>query len=661
MYISSVKIRNYRNLSNNIFDLNKDVTTLIGENGTGKTNVLNAIKIVLDNRNKSKFTKKDFSCQLKQSKGHWIIISINFKDVPDSNLVAESATLNPTKDNESTISLIYRPNKIVRMKIEEKYNLIKTASDEESDNIYTTELQKYINEIDIDSDYEIKFTVGELFDFNNDNEYKNVVGDFDNLVFNPVDEHQENTKNIGNRMSSSLECFDINFIPAIRNVENEFDRKGNFFEKMLIKLSDEINETEWNNVQKNFSSINDSLKKIDTFHNFANDLSETILLTVGDTFNSNTSLDVSYPLIKDEIVKNFKLAGIVNGNQIELNSKSLGENNIIYFALKIMQSEQQIGHTKKIFKLLMIEEPEAHLHKHLQQTFLNGIKNNSNNGFQLILSTHSVHISESSNIDSVIVLGNRDEGVVETYYPTKNLQPQQIKYLERYLDSMRIPVLFAKKILFVEGDAEQIFIDNIIKLKYETDLNNFGISLISINGCFFENLSLLFNSERIRKKCSILTDLDNDINGEGCNAEKLSVSRVTKLEQIHINNEYVKIFTNKYTFEIELFLENLSIFKEFVKERKIYQDEKIIDELTLSYDFNTVAKRILLTAKKVGKGWLALDFVNWLKEKGEDTILNVKLPQYIIDAITFLDDKVLIANHKIIKKSFNNKKEEKCE
>ena len=80
---------------------------------------------------------------------------------------------------------------------------------------------------------------------------------------------------------------------------------------------------------------------------------------------------------------------------------------VLYFALKMLQSTYQEGHSKKLLNLIIIEEPESHLHKHLQQTFLEGIKLNSD--FQIMLSTHSVHISESSKVSSMIVLGNKDE------------------------------------------------------------------------------------------------------------------------------------------------------------------------------------------------------------------------------------------------------------
>lgn len=636
MYISSVRIRNFKNFYNEKILFQKTITTVIGENGTGKTNLFNAIRLLIDKNYKPFFHEDDFSYELRNIKGHWIIISIELSEVPSPLEEPQAAEFNP-KENNSIYTLYFRPKKIIRNDLYNMFTKYLDEHDEAEKLKLKIEIETYISNISIMSDYEIIRTVGGNFDFLNDDNYKKMVGDFELLEFPNPDEIQEDKSIIGDLQSSNISDYlNVTFIPAIRDVNLELTKNGNFLESILTNISNNIEENRWEKVQNKFEEINMDLKTIEEYTVFTDKIVDLMRDTVGTVYSSDMFLDVALPKEKKYLIKYFSLKGKIDDHDLSLYSKSLGENNIIYFALKLLQSTYQEGHSKKLLNLIMIEEPEVHLHKHLQQTFLEGIK--SNDSFQIVLSTHSVHISESSRVSSMIVLGNASEKKNEIYNPINGLDASDIRYIERYLDATRSPILFSKNVMLVEGSAELIFISNILKIKYDFDLNAYGISLISMDNCFFERISKLFNKDRLRKKCSILTDEDTFFEGCGKDkAEALSKERVEKLKSLHSNNEYVKIFTNKYTFEIEVFYANLNLFHDFVKERKIYTRnvESILKELTNEVDYNLTYKRILMIAKKVGKGWLTLDFIDWLSCKEKNVIDNFIIPDYIIDALIF--------------------------
>ncbi len=634
MYISKLKIRNYKNFYKCSINLESDVITIIGENGTGKTNLFYALRQLLDRNNRHFLEENDFSYELDKPNGHWIIISVYFKDIPNSEEIPEAVSFNANEENEAIYTLIFRPNRIVRNNL---YTLSKEyleIEDAEEKILKKMQLEEFINNIDIRNDYEVKRTVGTIFDFIDDETYKKIIGDFDNYIFPSPDDVQEDSTQIGDKDDFELTKFiNVTFIPAIRDVNSELIKDGNFFEKMLGSISENIDETKWSTIKQNFNTINDQLKNIEEFTKLTDEIFGMMNNTVGSSFSGDMFLDVSVPEDKNKIIKYFTLKGKVENHLIDLYNKSLGENNIIYFALKMLQNNYFMGHTKRLFNLLIIEEPESHLHKHLQQTFFSGIGKTLNT--QIMLSTHSVHISESCNISSMIVLGKKGEKSCEIYSPSNQLKEDEIRYLERYLDSVRSPILFSKSVMLVEGDAELIFIDNILKLKYGFDLNAYGISLISMDNCFFEKMSKLFNKERLRKKCSILTDLDKSFDLINSEAEKLSKNRVDKLNFIHLNNEFVNIYTNDYTFEIELYSNNIELFAKYVKDRKIYTRDvdRILKELHENTDKTIKFRRILLVAKNLGKGWLALDFIEWLKSQGKDSIKKFIIPDYIIDSL----------------------------
>ena len=67
MYISKVSLVNYRNFANASFQFNKGINTIIGENGSGKTNVFRAIRLLLEDASLQfayKLTDEDFNRSL---------------------------------------------------------------------------------------------------------------------------------------------------------------------------------------------------------------------------------------------------------------------------------------------------------------------------------------------------------------------------------------------------------------------------------------------------------------------------------------------------------------------------------------------------------------------------------------------------------------------
>ncbi|TOR15500.1 hypothetical protein CGG82_12615, partial [Vibrio parahaemolyticus] len=76
MYISSLSIVNYKNFKSVTFSFVKDsVNTIIGENAAGKTNVFQAMRLVLDESlpsNAKQLQSEDFHRGLRQPFGNWI-------------------------------------------------------------------------------------------------------------------------------------------------------------------------------------------------------------------------------------------------------------------------------------------------------------------------------------------------------------------------------------------------------------------------------------------------------------------------------------------------------------------------------------------------------------------------------------------------------------
>lgn len=626
MYIKELKICNYKNFYREKIEITPNINTIIGENGTGKTNLFYALRILLDSNYRAYFNEDSFSYELNEIKGNWIIISCVFKEIEED---FNTLVLNPDENRNAVYSFIFRPKKEIRMKLFEYSEEIKEKTGKEKEEI-VCELKSYIEKIDIKNDYEMIRTVDTIFNFLDENEYKTIVGDFKNLVF-PDSDIQDDKKNIGNRANDVNDIINVTYIPAIRDVNNELTHDNNFFIKMVKEISKDIKEEKWSEIFEKFNNINDELNNIDEFNNFIKEIENVINDTVGDVYNSNVSFDINIPINTDNIIKYFSLKGKNEEKSFNLSNNSLGENNVVYLALKLKESQMERGHTKKFLNIILIEEPEAHLHKHLQQSLFEGIKNNKN--YQIFLSTHSVHISESADIKSTIILGKKDK-YTEIYIPSRGLQEEEIKKITRFLDVTRLPILFAKNVILVEGDAELILIPVMLKIKYGIDINKYGISIISMDSCFFDLIAVLFDDFRIKKKCTILTDLDKDYTKEGKykRRERLSFVRVKKMEKKFYDNKWVKVYSNDYTFEIEFYRENIDILKTLLARKKYFKTINRMNNELNSQEESIQYNRIIKICDKAGKGWLAMDLSEYIqKEK-----VKFKIPDYIIDAIIFI-------------------------
>ena len=214
--------------------------------------------------------------------------------------------------------------------------------------------------------------------------------------------------------------------------------------------------------------------------------------------------------------------------------------------------------------LLTIEEPEAHIHNHIQKTLFS---NFSSYKTQVFVSTHSTQMSSVSKISSMNMISRREDGA-DVFWPSSGLSPEEINGIERYLDAVRSTLLFAKSIVLVEGDAEKILIPKLIKEAFGISLDEMGVSLVSVDGTVFSHISKLFHEDRIRNYCAILTDLDAPFLEEKTeyadedyikgliNAGESGALRQNDLLDACKDNEFLSSFFAQNTIETELILSN---------------------------------------------------------------------------------------------------------
>ncbi|MFA6011954.1 MAG: AAA family ATPase, partial [Desulfobacteraceae bacterium] len=623
MYISKVSIRNYRNFLNSYFEFKKGINTIIGENGSGKSNIFRAIRLILDDslyKSSYNLDENDFNRNIGLWNGHWIIISLEFSEISDDEAIQAlfvhgAGNIQDNKVSKATYNLFFRPKPEIRKKLSEI---------NEGD---TEELKRALSNITID-DYETKFTGKSTVDFNNDDIYKELVGDFDNVKFRFEIDGSKFGIIVPNQLSVSNEI-SFTFIKALRDVVSDFHNNRTNPLLFLLKCqSDDINEEEFKPISKQVIDLNNMIEGLSDVQKIRTDIKNTIKETVGETYSpSSLSIKSNLPDKAEKLLQSLNLFIGEPNEDYEggIHELSLGGANLVYLTLKLLEHKYQKDKDTNA-NFLLIEEPEAHIHTHIQKTLFNNIDYSET---QIIYSTHSTHVSEVSKISNMNILAKK-QNYAEVYQPATKLKPRDILKLERYLDAVRSNLLFAKGVMLVEGDTEEILIPVMIKKVFGVSLDELGISLINIRSTGFENVAQIFHEDRIKRKCSIITDLDKSISGTPNKAEKIGADRKIRLDNFSYKNKWIKPFYAEHTFEVDFITEgNEHEVKRLVPE--IYTDEDTIEKSKNDLKSDEVAeygKRVLTMAKQEGKGWFAIMLCNHVT-------FQTVIPGYILDALIF--------------------------
>lgn len=637
MHISRLRLVNYRNFDRANVAFNKGVNTIIGENGSGKTNLFRAIRLLLDDgllRMAYRLDEKDFHRGLDDWRGHWIIISLEFEDVSQDEAI-QALFLHGTGNiaagavGKASYNLIFRPKAAVRRALSEL---------DAGDIAGLAALRAAITI----ADYETLFTGKSTADFLDPASYRDIVGDFDAVVF-PA---ELTNPDLGGALPGTLSitrevCF--TFVQALRDVVSDFqNNRTNPLLTLLKGKSGEIDSASFRPITALVKDLNEAIEGLPDVGTIRTDIRDTIIDAAGETY-SPRSLSIRSDL-SDDADRLFQSLKLFVGESDEhyegaIHELSLGGANLIYLTLKLLEFKYQ--KQKEAFaNFLVIEEPEAHIHTHIQKTLFDRLNYDDT---QVIYSTHSTHISEVSNVENINILGRRGTRC-EVYQPSTGLDPVQIGNLQRYLDAVRSNLLFAKSVLLVEGDSEEILIPLLVKTVLGLSLDELGISLINIRSTGFANVAILFHDDRIRKNCAIVTDLDRTFfntdpdaidtptirasKTKALGSQEAGLRREVALKTLCDGNPWLSAHFATHTFEVDFIAAgNADVLVAALGD--VYSDPAIIALAKTELESSDLAfsgTRALTMARYLGKGWFAILL-------GRMITPDTKIPDYILDAI----------------------------
>lgn len=641
MYLSEIKIEGYRAFKeSSTITLNKGLNLLVGENGCGKSTIIDAIRLLLneDEYSRNGINEEDFySSKDKKTRSEKISVKGKFEDLSEDKKVEYLTWLD--KDYNAVLNIdIYE-------KMDRRNNFKKVIwGGESSSSVFEWEPLNDIQCVYLpalrDAEKKLRASRGSRLA---------------RLLLNLSQDELKEKRKSGELM--------------------EIERDVNNFNNELAKKKD---------ISKANKLINDSLEN-----------------ALGNVFGQNTKIqfnEFSY----ERIVEGLRLVffpGISSNEELvyrNLFENSLGYNNLIYLAT-ILAEFEGLKENYSSPRILLIEELEAHLHPQVQIKVLKYLEEQaSKNDIQVIITTHSTTIASATPIRDIISINILKSGKIKiTSLDKCNLAEKSEKFIDRWLDTTKSTLLFSKGVILVEGLAEAMLIPKIaeIYLKELKDkdklipnsLEEAGVSVINMNGIFFQYFMQLYSGykpivpsrnagetkenykkrekEFIKKedynkdefkttdyipiRCVALTDNDpgsedKPVQGDLKEGKNPQLYLINQLENM---TENCRVFKNLKTFEydmalekknakymIEIILDNLDTngsvktkMEDYLN--KIEKDEKI--------ESNIVAYDILrqLDGNYIGKGLFAQLLLEKIDESNE-----FATPQYIKDAIKFVLD-----------------------
>ncbi|WP_351089221.1 AAA family ATPase [Shewanella sp. S1-49-MNA-CIBAN-0167] len=453
MYLSSITATNFRGFESTHITLNKGLNLLVGENDAGKTSLIDAVRLVLDT-NSAEWVRIKYSDFRSGSTKLKISLKFCGLDARDGGAFAEYLTFE--QDEGGNVQTVL--------------HITLTASINETQ---TNNSQGIRTEIRAGADDE-----GPILD-------RDTRLYLSTTYLKPLRD-AENELSAG-RMSRLSQL--LGSKSSIGGNELDIER--------LITLVVQANQMI--KADKSISTAKTSVEKLLEQITFK----DTPFAPVIDMLGSKNVVDMS------AAEKNSAFKAIVERLTLGLNdtglSHGLGYSNLLFMAAELMLLTQ----AGEGFPLLLIEEPEAHLHPQLQMKFIQYLVDKQE-GLQCILSTHSPNLASKVSLENIILM-NKGQS-----FPLRRdatlLNSDDYPFLEKFLDVSKANMFFAKSVLLVEGDGENILLPAIAKL-LGRPLEDYGVSIVNVGNLAYKRYAKIYRKKVADEqpfpiKVACVTDLD---------------------------------------------------------------------------------------------------------------------------------------------------------
>ena len=447
MYIKHVSIKNFRLFGEPTFEIDlKPFTLIIGENNIGKTNLVNAIGLILsqeittfrrrildiDDINRASIKKfKNDVCNLAIPPDNIsfpeVRIDVILTDMnDDQHAIVDQWTINP-QNTEAQLTYLFST----------KNNFPKTE--------WVNDKRKSLEKLP--------------------------AGVQENFVDFPLSGYRYsifagNDQSRDTEINYWLQMLKMEALDALRDAPKELVASSDY--RLLYRILNQEGRSDFSDIKQILGQLDEVIEKNPSLAAIKTEVKALLDRVSLQSGENDNIIDFRFSGMEAaEILK--KLGLIYGAYPIEISRNGLGRNNLLFISLVLSQLSSKDSHGEKsFFRLIAVEEPESHLHPHLQDHLAENIEricDEAKGEMQILLTSHSTHISSHIGLENTCVMFY-DATVkrIKCHYVISNLLPDidrdTISYLKRYMDSTKSKMFFARKLILVEGFAEQFLTPN---------------------------------------------------------------------------------------------------------------------------------------------------------------------------------------------------------
>ncbi|MCD1259882.1 ATP-dependent endonuclease [Paenibacillus athensensis] len=484
MYISRVRIKNFRSLQN--IDLRlREMNVLIGPNNSGKTSFLEALNFAIGYKSSTP-QEDDFYVENASSFDPKTALPIEIVlDFYEGYLSEDrfSETTLQTFDGiiqyeQDLVKEDEEPIKYIRLKYQYGYN---------------SESGKYV---------ETRI----FLDFND----------------NPIIGRSTGVK------KEHISFFPYFYLETLRDIKREISNRASYWGKIKRSVDYSSKEKKINRLitmldklllqsEPKLNDLVDKLKDIQKSIKISEE-SDSIFLQV---FSRRT-----WELL-DGLNLYLKTA---NSNiSLPIERHGMGTQNIatltIFHAYLVLLLPELVENSETT-PIIGVEEPEAHVYPHAQRAMFDQLSTMKG---QKIISTHSPFVVDQAGIYDYILFSNiggvshvrripefKDHfkfkyGLPEVAYEKQAFfGTEDMHLLKRYVQFKNTELLFSSVFLMCEGDSEKIFFEMISQYYLGKSLGRYGVSIISCDGQAYSNILKIASTKALNIPWIIFSDAEVD-------------------------------------------------------------------------------------------------------------------------------------------------------
>lgn len=349
--------------------------------------------------------------------------------------------------------------------------------------------------------------------------------------------HNGNYKKLFVTSEQRAKCQAV-YLDAIRNIGNLLSYNSKYtllskFSTQVHKSLKEEKKAELNDLFEQIKTLfNDNDKFKSFFYTFKSNIEETVKGFVH-------TLDIDFSgYDPNNYTKSLRIVGKENGFVRSFEEFGSGEQQTLLMAF--VKAYMETFNSEDF--ILIIEEPEAHLHPIAQRWLKKYIYSMCESGIQVVISTHSPEFIDPNNLQGLVKV-YKENGItkvkqltatelcqkcIELGAPADKINTTNIlPFYSACLYSEQLKGLFAQKILLVEGDTEALSLPFYFE-RAGYNLESNGVEIVKCQGK--NNILKYYRFFKIYNyKCFCLFDGDED-KGKKKNQPFIDVFNISSLD-----------------------------------------------------------------------------------------------------------------------------------